>query len=59
MENNMHRFGWYFFLVGLFVIVTAIARSKNESEMFLVLATIPTAFLVVRGAEFWRKRKKE
>ncbi|HSL30403.1 MAG TPA: hypothetical protein VK900_14480 [Anaerolineales bacterium] len=55
----MKQFGWYFLLVGLFGIVTALARSKNDREFFLVLATIPTAFLVIRVAEFFRKRSKE
>ena len=59
MENNMKGFGWYFVLVGLFGIVMAFARAKNEREFFLILATIPTAFLVIRGAEFFRKRNKE
>jgi hypothetical protein len=59
MENNMQKFGWYFFLLGIFGIVTAFARAKNEREIFLILATIPTAFLIVRGTEFLRKRSKK
>jgi hypothetical protein len=59
MENNMKAFGWYFLVVGIFGIMFAFARAKNEREMFLILATIPTAFLVVRGAEFLRKRSKK
>ena len=52
-------FGWYFFLVGIFGIVMAFARAKNEREIFLILATIPTAFLVLRFAGFLSKRNKE
>ena len=52
----MQGYGWYFFLVGIFGIVTALARARNEKEMFLVLATIPTAFLVLRVAESLSKR---
>jgi succinate-acetate transporter protein len=59
MENNMKGYGWYFIVVGLFGIVMAFARAKNERELFLILATIPTAFLVVRGAEFLRNRKEK
>jgi succinate-acetate transporter protein len=60
MENNMKKgFGWYFLVVGIFGISMAFARAKNEREVFLVLATIPTTFLVVRGAEFFRKRSKK
>lgn len=55
----MKRFGWYFIVVGIFGLMTAFARAKNEREFFLILATIPTAFLVVRGAEFLRKRNKK
>ena len=55
----MQGYGWYFLLIGIFGIVTAFARVKNEREAFLLLATIPTAFLVVRGAEFMRKRKNK
>jgi succinate-acetate transporter protein len=60
MENNMKKgFGWYFALVGIFGLAMAFARAKSEREVFLILATIPTAFLVVRGAEFLRKRKEK
>jgi hypothetical protein len=59
MENNMKGYSWYFIVVGIFGIVTALARAKNERELFLVLATIPMAFLVVRGAEFLSKRSKK
>jgi succinate-acetate transporter protein len=59
MENNMKGYGWYFIVVGIFGIFTAFARAKNEREFFLILATIPTAFLVIRGAEFLRKRSKK
>ena len=60
MENKMKKgFGWYFIAVGVFGIVMAFARAKSEREIFLILATVPTAFLVIRGAEFLRKRKKE
>jgi succinate-acetate transporter protein len=52
-------FGWYFLFVGIFGILIAFAQAKSEREMFLILATIPTAFLVVRGAEFLRKRKEK
>ncbi len=52
-------FGWYFIALGVFGIVMAFARAKSEREIFLILATVPTAFLVIRGAEFIRKRKKE
>ena len=52
-------FGWYFLFMGIFGILMAFAQAKSEREMFLILATIPTAFLVVRGAEFLRKRNKE
>ncbi len=52
-------YGWYFLLVGLFGLLMAFARAKNEREVFLLLATIPTAFLVVRGAEFLRKRSNK
>jgi uncharacterized membrane protein HdeD (DUF308 family) len=55
----MKAFGWYFLVVGIFGIATAFARAKNERELFLILATIPTAFLVVRGADFLRKRNKK
>jgi succinate-acetate transporter protein len=59
MENMMKRYGWYFFLVGMFGLVMAFARAKSEREVFLILATIPTAFLVVRFAGFLDKRNKE
>lgn len=52
-------YGWYFIAVGIFGIMMAFARAKSEREMFLILAMIPTAFLVVRSAEFLRKRNKE
>lgn len=52
-------YGLYFFAVGIFGIVMALAKAKNEREFFLILAAIPTAFLVVRGAEFLRKRKEK
>ena len=52
-------YGWYFFVVGIFGIVTAAARARNQSEVFLVLATIPTAFLVLRIVNFLSKRSKE
>lgn len=52
-------FGWYFLGVGIFGIVMALARAKSEREIFLILAAIPTAFLVLRGAEFLRKRNKK
>jgi hypothetical protein len=60
MEHNMKKgYGLYFLALGIFGIVMAFARAKSEKEVFLILATIPAAFLVVRGAEFLRKRKKE
>jgi hypothetical protein len=60
MENIMKKgYGWYFVLVGIFGIATAFARAKSEREVFLILATIPTAFLVIRGAEFFTRRNKE
>jgi succinate-acetate transporter protein len=52
-------FGWYFFLIGIFGIVMAFARAKNEREVFLILASIPTAFLVLRFTGFLNKRNKE
>lgn len=55
----MKSFAWYFTLVGFLGILMAVARARSERELFLVLATVPAAFLVVRGAEFWRKRKKK
>lgn len=59
MENNMKKgYGWYFITVGFFGIMMAFARAKSEREIFLILAMIPTAFLVVRSAEFLRKRNK-
>jgi hypothetical protein len=52
-------YGWYFLLVGIFGLLMAFARAKDERETFLLLATIPTAFLVVRGAEFlWKRSNK-
>jgi hypothetical protein len=60
MENIMKKgFGWYFIVVGIFGIVIAFARAKNEREIFLILATIPTAFLIVRFAGYLNKRDKE
>jgi succinate-acetate transporter protein len=59
MEHIMHRYGWYFFLLGIFGIVTALARTKNERELFLVLATIPTAFLIVRLMGFLSKKHQK
>lgn len=59
MENNMQGYSWYFLIVGLFGISLAFASAKNEREIFLILATIPAAFLTVRAAEFWRKRNKK
>jgi hypothetical protein len=58
-ENNMQGYGLYFIVVGIFGIVMALARARNEREVFLILATIPTALLVVRVAEFLRKRNKK
>lgn len=55
----MKAFGWYFLVVGIFGIIAAFARAKSERELFLILATIPTAFLVVRGADFLRKRNQK
>lgn len=52
-------FGLYFVIVGMFGIVMAFARARSEREIFLILATLPTAFLVVRGAEFLRKRNRQ
>ena len=54
----MKRFGLYFFFVGVFGIVMAFARAKSEREVFLILATIPTAFLIVRFAGVLNKRNK-
>lgn len=59
MENTMHGYGWYFLLVGICGIAVAFARARSEKEVFLILATIPTAFLTVRLAEFLRKRNKK
>jgi hypothetical protein len=60
MENNMKKgYGWYFFFVGIFGIVMAFAKAKSEGEVILILATIPTAFLVVRFAGLLGKRNKE
>ena len=55
----MKGFGVYFIVLGILGIATAFARAKNEREVFLILATIPTAFLIIRGAEFLRKRSKK
>ena len=49
-------YGFYFLVLGIFGITMAFARAKSEQEAFLILATIPTAFLIIRGAEFLRKR---
>ncbi|HET6594190.1 MAG TPA: hypothetical protein VFG81_01125 [Anaerolineales bacterium] len=51
-------FGWYFIAVGIFGIIMAFVRAKSEREVFLILAMVPAAFLVVRSAEFLRKRNK-
>jgi hypothetical protein len=60
MENNMKKgYGLYFLAVGIFGIMMAFARAKSEREVFLILATIPTAFLVVRFAGFLNKKGKE
>ena len=55
----MKQYGLYFFLVGIFGIMMAIARAKNEREVSLILATIPAAFLVIRFAGFLNERNKE
>lgn len=55
----MQGYGWYFVLVGVFGIVMALAKAKNERELFLILATIPTAFLTVRVVEFFRKKNEK
>lgn len=55
----MKGYGWYFVLVGLFGMVTAFARAKSEREVFLILATIPTAFLTIRVMEFLRKKNQD
>ena len=52
-------YGLYFLAVGTLGIVMAFARAKNEREVFLILATIPTAFLVLRFAGFLNKRNKQ
>jgi succinate-acetate transporter protein len=58
MENDMKKgYGWYFVVVGIFGIIMAFSRAKSDREIFLILATIPAAFLAVRGAEFLRKRR--
>jgi hypothetical protein len=54
----MKAYGWYFLLLGVFGIVTAFVRAKNEREVFLILATIPAAFLAIRMMESWQKRSK-
>ena len=54
----MQKYGWYFVLVGIVGIVTAVAGAKSEREILLVIATIPTAFLVVRVVGFLGKRNK-
>lgn len=59
MENNMQGYGLYFVVVGILGIVMAFARAKSEREVFLILATIPTAFLVVRVAQFLSKKKEK
>jgi succinate-acetate transporter protein len=60
MESNMKKgYGWYFVFLGIFGIVMAFARAKNERDVFLILATIPAAFLVLRFAGFLSKRNKE
>ena len=52
-------YGWYFVAVGIFGISVAVATAKNEREVFLVLATIPTAFLILRFAGFLSNKNKE
>lgn len=52
-------YGLYFLAVGTFGIMMAFARAKSEREVFLILATIPTAFLIVRFAGFLNKNSKE
>jgi len=60
MENNMNKgYGWYFVAVGIFGISVAVATAKNEREVFLVLATIPTVFLILRFAGFLSNKNKE
>jgi succinate-acetate transporter protein len=59
MENNMNKgFGWYFIAVGIFGLGMAFARAKNEREVFLILAIIPAAFLMLRLARFLNDRNK-
>lgn len=55
----MKGYGWYFLVLGIFGIVTALARAKNERELFLVLATIPTAFLILRLMGFLSKKNQK
>jgi len=55
----MQGYGWYFIVIGVLGLVTAFARARNEREIFLILATIPTAFLVIRFTEFLRKRSNK
>ena len=55
----MQGYGLYFVVVGILGIVMAFARAKSEREVFLILATIPTAFLVVRVAQFLSKKKEK
>ena len=52
-------FGWYFSAVGVFGPVMAFARAKSEREVFLILATIPMALLVVRGLQFLERKNKK
>ena len=55
----MQGYGWYFILLGIFGIGIALAKAKNEREFFLVLATVPTAFLTIRVVAFLRDRSKK
>ena len=55
----MNRYGLYFLVVGIFGIIMAFVRAKSEREIFLVMATVPTAFLAIRGMEFLRKRNQK
>ena len=56
----MHKgFGWYFLALGIVGIAMAFARAGSERDVFLILATIPTAFLVIRLAGFLNNRSKE
>lgn len=55
----MKGYGWYFLVVGLLGIIMALSRAENETEFFFTLATVPTAFLIVRFAGFLSKRNKE